>query len=118
MMKRRSTHVWVAILAMAVLVTLVAPTVTTLAKQGHKSNPGVLPPQCKDIYGELAAEWWVWAFNCPPPPLNPIFDEDGSAAHVNQSGPIWFLAGTFAGEVERTCTRSRTWSSTMAASRR
>lgn len=105
MMKRRSTHVWVAILAMAVLVALVTPTITTLADDDNRNpNPGVTPPRCERMYGELSADWWTWALNCPPPPLNPILDPDGSAAHVNQAGRVWFLAGTFGGQVTRTCT--------------
>jgi hypothetical protein len=109
-MKQRSLHsdravraAWAVVLA-ALLVVLVMPTVDALAKDRGNPNPGVLAPQCKQVYADLAAEWWIWAFNCPPPPDNPIFDEDGSAADVNQEGPVWFLAGTFGAAVERTCT--------------
>jgi hypothetical protein len=37
-----------------------------------------------------------------PVPSNPILDEDGSYAAIGQSGPVWYLAGTWGGEATRT----------------
>lgn len=34
---------------------------------------------------------------------NPVSDTTGADAGVNQPGDVWFLAGTFGGEVERRC---------------
>lgn len=44
-------------------------------------------------YGEWTVKWWQWAVSSPVD-INPIVDETGSYANINQSGPVWFLAGT------------------------
>lgn len=51
---------------------------------------------------EWTAEWWRWALSSPKD-QNPITDTNGQHASINQSGPVWFLAGTFGGLLERTC---------------
>jgi len=45
-------------------------------------------------YGDWGAEWWKWALSIPTP-LNPMADPTGANAAQSQSGPVWFLAGTF-----------------------
>lgn len=70
-------------------------------------DPTVLPPFPRaygKTVGEWSAEWWQWGLSAPFD-VNPIIDETGKHAHVGQSGPVWFLAGTFpgVGPVERTC---------------
>ncbi len=54
-------------------------------------------------YAEWTAAWygWITAFG---PDENPVIDADGSDAAVGQSGPVWFLAGTFGGPAVRTVT--------------
>lgn len=55
-------------------------------------------------YGEWGAEWWKWAYAAPEGE-NPVQDLTGEYCHVGQSGPVWFLAGTFGLKgVERHCT--------------
>ncbi|MHC4176625.1 MAG: hypothetical protein ACYSWU_03915 [Planctomycetota bacterium] len=69
-------------------------------------NPGVLPINAHAFgttYEELAAEWWIWGLGAPAD-QNPILDPDGGFAGVDQSGNVWFLAGTFGGHADRTCT--------------
>jgi hypothetical protein len=51
---------------------------------------------------EWTAEWWKWSLSLPKG-QNPITDTSGENASHNQSGPVWFLAGTFGGLAERTC---------------
>lgn len=66
-------------------------------------NPGVIPPQAMAYgksYGEWAGAWWKWAVAIPAD-QNPIVDTTGEYGAVNQSGPVWFLAGTFGGDVAR-----------------
>lgn len=66
-------------------------------------NPGVIPPQAKAFgksYGEWAGEWWKWAVAIPAS-QNPIMDTTGEFGAVGQSGPVWFLAGAFGGDVTR-----------------
>ena len=53
---------------------------------------------------EWSAIWWQW---CSIEPLasNPVADKTGRFCNKNQNDPnVWFLAGTFGGKAERTCT--------------
>src|SRR5919201_6517858 len=55
-------------------------------------------------YGEWSASWWQWAAPVPAE-SSPITDTTGTRCGVNQSGPVWFLAGTTGGpSVTRQCT--------------
>lgn len=54
-------------------------------------------------YGEWSAAWWQWA-TAYDLDHNPILDPDGSFGAQGQSGPVWFLAGTFGGSAERSVT--------------
>jgi hypothetical protein len=45
---------------------------------------------------ELAAQWWKWALEVPVA-QSPLLDTTGEFAAVGQSGPVWFLAGTWGG---------------------
>jgi hypothetical protein len=69
-------------------------------------NPGVYPPDSTPYnltYAQWSAEWWQWIFSLPQD-VNPLVDQTGEHCAQGQSGPVWFLAGTFGGSVERTCT--------------
>ena len=57
----------------------------------------------KQVYDVLAAEWWNWALQFPVA-TNPLLDSTGASGHLDQSGSIWFLAGTFGGSATRTLT--------------
>ena len=54
-------------------------------------------------YGNWTAKWWQWALSIPQD-VNPVGDPTGRYCGQNQEGPVWFLAGTFGGSAERTCT--------------
>jgi hypothetical protein len=45
-------------------------------------------------YGQWTVRWWQWAHSTPRA-LNPVLDDSGINASINQSGTVWFLAGTF-----------------------
>lgn len=45
-------------------------------------------------YGQWTVKWWQWALETPAS-INPVADETGEYAGINQDGPVWFLAGTF-----------------------
>jgi hypothetical protein len=51
---------------------------------------------------DLQSRWWTWALS-EPEGTNPVADEDGSDCERNQPQDVWFLAGTFGTQVERTC---------------
>jgi hypothetical protein len=52
-----------------------------------------------------SADWWQWVLENPVSDAA-IFDDTGAdcANHQDTSGPAFFLAGTFGGSAERTCT--------------
>jgi hypothetical protein len=73
---------------------------------GNSRNVSVFPPDAKPYgltYGEWTAKWWQWIFSMPEEE-NPAIDDTGENCANNQSGPVWFLAGTFGGAVTRECT--------------
>jgi len=51
----------------------------------------------------IQARWWEWAA-AEPEATNPVADRTGRQCARNQPGDVWFLAGTFGGEVRRQCT--------------
>jgi hypothetical protein len=79
---------------------------SALASGKAEPNPGVLPPQSSShgqTYGEWAADWWTWVQSIPAD-INPVLDATGADAAVDQTGSVWFLAGSFSGDAERTVT--------------
>lgn len=54
-------------------------------------------PKDKDLIG-----WVRWAM-AEPMYAGPISDPTGELCGVGQEGPVWYLAGTFGGPVEREC---------------
>jgi hypothetical protein len=69
-------------------------------------SPVVFPPDSRPYgltYSEWTAKWWEWAFLMPEAD-NPSIDDTGKNCAINQTGPVWFLAGTFGGAVTRECT--------------
>lgn len=57
-------------------------------------------------YAEWAEQWYLW-WDLIPVPINPSFDPTGQNCGINQSRPVYFLAGdgTFSGApVTRSCT--------------
>jgi hypothetical protein len=56
----------------------------------------------KKSYNELASEWSNW-LQKEPPETSPALDTTGEFCDRNQSGKIWFLAGTFGDVEDRFC---------------
>lgn len=52
-------------------------------------------------FSEWTARWWKWALSLPLE-NNPINDL-GINSDINQAGPVWFLAGTTGGSVNKEC---------------
>jgi len=50
---------------------------------------------------DWTAGWWTWVFQSPSDAV-PFSDPDGSLANLNNGGPVFFVAGTGGGPVERT----------------
>ena len=99
--------------AVAILLGLLAPTPAHLAQAAGNPNPRVLPPNSHPYgysYEEWAGKWWQWVAPIPVHDangnfLNPAFDTTGEHCAEGQSGPVWYLAGTFlGGPTTRNCT--------------
>ena len=78
-----------------------------LALQGHAaSSNGVVLPAGKVAglsQAEYAVRWWQWS-NRVPAGVRPYQDPTGAQCGLNQSGEVWFLAGTDGtGDVVRHC---------------
>lgn len=55
------------------------------------------------LAGKVAVEWWKWALQTPAS-VNAVTDTTGAHCAQGQSGPVWFLAGTFGNTpVTRSC---------------
>lgn len=54
-------------------------------------------------YSEWAAEWWTWMVG---EGFYPLVDTTGELCASGQSGEVFFLAGSWAGDVTRSCTVS------------
>jgi len=75
------------------------------------AKPGfeILKPKGKYFgkrYEDWGSEWWRWALETPAS-THPIIDETGEFCGVNQTEPLFFLAGDFGGSVARDCTVPR-----------
>src|SRR5258708_15374787 len=72
-----------------------ALTLTTTIASAQSAYP---PPSV------LAAQWWRWAESAPAS-VNPVADQTGQFAAVNQpNGNLWFLAGNLRGRTVRNLT--------------
>jgi hypothetical protein len=90
---------------------LTLAALTPMVNAASNPNPGSYQPGSKPYgltYGQWNAKWWQWVFSIPTP-SNPLIDFTGANCASSQSGPVWFLAGTFGspsggGPAVRTCT--------------
>jgi hypothetical protein len=94
-----------AVVMLVLLLGFIGSTAVTPAT-AFNSRPAVLPPDHHPFgmsYEDWSVRWWKWVDSIPAED-NPILDQDGSNCDEDQSGPVWFLAGTTGGAVKRKCT--------------
>src|SRR5262249_3950679 len=94
---------WRSVVAVVVVGLMVATT--SAFAQGGNPNPRVLPVHSSPFgstYEEWSARWWQWVLSIPAA-TNPLNDTTGAQCAQEQTGKVWFLAGTFVGAVTRTC---------------
>ncbi len=82
-----------------VIIGISLALVTLPAVQGDagKADPRVYPTGEKvadKTYAEWTVAWWQWAAAIKKD-KNPIVDKTGKFSGEGQSGPVWFLTGTF-----------------------
>jgi hypothetical protein len=76
-----------------------------IAAQAAPPTPVVPPDEKVDglAQRDYAVRWWQWA-NRVPPGVRPFQDPTGAQCGLNQSGEVWFLAGTDGtGDIRRHC---------------
>ncbi|MCC6725844.1 MAG: hypothetical protein IT258_15145, partial [Saprospiraceae bacterium] len=70
-------------------------------------NAVMFPPNANmfgQSYAEWSEDWWQWMFSAEDCPSIPNSDPDGSLGYQNQSGPVFYLAGTWGGSASRSIT--------------
>lgn len=98
-MKSRKTILIVGLFAIvfgSLLMSTVSQSMAAKKAKKGNPNPGILPVHANAFgttYGELAIEWWIWAYGAPSG-QSPIEDETGEDGYFGQEGKVWFLAGT------------------------
>jgi hypothetical protein len=89
-----------------ILLILVLISWFIVISQAYAANPGVFPissnPYGKS-YEDWSIKWWQWILSIPKD-VNPLNDDTGRNCGQKQEGPVWYLAGTPGGTLERTCT--------------
>ncbi|MGE0387696.1 MAG: hypothetical protein AB7Q97_23470 [Gammaproteobacteria bacterium] len=81
---------------------------TFMAPIAQAADQNVTVPPYEAVGGQSQSEWsrawWQWAGSFEYRE-SPVADRDGSQCGSRQSGPVWFLAGTYgSGRTVRTCT--------------
>jgi len=75
----------------------VAVLLACLCLVAHADPDPIVPPK-QSVEGQTQAEWskvwWQWAASFDRSE-SPITDQTGELCDAKQSGPVWFLAGTY-----------------------
>ena len=106
--RRALTLVVIGFFGILLLTSITSQSAWTQSPATDSSNPAIFPADSQPYgltYGEWTAKWSQWAESIPTE-NNPMLDETGEdcAQAQNQTGPVWFLAGTSGGSAERRCT--------------
>ncbi|MEV0564881.1 hypothetical protein [Dactylosporangium sp. NPDC050588] len=80
----------------------VASCGVVLAGCNGPTGAGTAEPKASPAERSIQARWWEWAAT-EPVDTNPVADRAGTHCARNQPGDVWFLAGTFGGQVQRRC---------------
>jgi hypothetical protein len=103
-MRRMDTRIATLVVAGLVAIALVSPA-TGRAAAGPGAQVELYPPGAQPYgksFAEWTAAWWQWAIAMPIT-ANPLMET--ADCDAGQSGPVWFLGGSF---VNATTTRECT----------
>jgi hypothetical protein len=92
--------------ASTIVVGMLAIAMVAAPVVNATGSPGVVAPNKKTAgksYSDWGNSWWQW-FDAIPASVTPLVDTTGANCAQGQSGPVWFLAGTPSGNVDRDCT--------------
>jgi hypothetical protein len=93
-----------ALLLSGIMFSLILVSATNVVK-GDNINPGVYSTNSAPYgipYHQWTEKWWQWSFNIPKED-HPRENNTASNCAIGQHGPVWFLADSLSGVVERTC---------------
>src|SRR6476646_8269332 len=96
----------IIVMATTIMLGIMIPTTTVFAQTGNISQQIFYPTNDKPYnltYGQWTAKWWQWLLSIPKD-SNPGGDNTGKYCNQGQSGPVWFLTGTYGGPNIRSCT--------------
>jgi hypothetical protein len=81
----------------ALLLPLFVILISSLPVTAHAEDNVIVPPDAR-VAGMLQSEWskmwWQWAGSFDRSE-SPVADVTGERCNLKQSGPVWFLAGTY-----------------------
>lgn len=95
-----------ALTVASMVLGIVGSTAGPLLSSAHAApaSPSAVEVQTYgSTYGELSARWWQWVLSIPAR-VNPQLDPSGENCGQGQYDDVWFLAATFGGTAERSCT--------------
>lgn len=70
--------------------------------QSWQQRGNATPMVYGQTIGNWGQSWWQWVSNFPAAE-DPILQDGSVDCSAGQSGKVWYLAGTFGGAAERTC---------------
>jgi hypothetical protein len=95
----------------SVAVVLITHTVCFASTQSGKPPQSPGPNPNANQFNELSALWWQWIFSIPtaanPNLADGVVDCSYAQSSHSRSAQIWFLAGSFGGAADRSCTVPR-----------
>ena len=107
------SSIMIVTLAMLVLMTLMLSPFISYSSSSSagltnnsSNNSELFTPESIPFgltYNEWTTRWWQWAYSIPSD-VHPAYDDSGKYCAEGQSGPVWFLIGTYEHPVERQCT--------------
>ncbi|NAL78697.1 hypothetical protein [Nitrososphaera sp. AFS] len=94
------------LLLSSIIFTLAStPASSTNIVKGDSLNPLLYSTNSSPYgipYQQWAEKWWQWSFSIPQED-HPRQNNTASNCARGQSGPVWFLADSLSGTVQRTC---------------
>ena len=110
---KNGTKCYLVVALLTMLLGLIGQTTGPLALTASAANAPASPQNLVvgvqtfgATYGAWSARWWQWLLSIPSA-VNPNLDPTGANCDRGQKDnedDVWFLAGTFGGDVTRTCT--------------
>jgi len=96
---------WYVLLLSGIMFTFILASATNFVK-GDSIDPGVYSTNSAPYgipYQQWTERWWQWDYSIPTA-QHPRENFTPAKCASGQHGPVWFLADSLSGTVERTCT--------------